>query len=98
MSEIRPLPEDPSGPTVEAMFDIRSTEWFVAAGGDYQTAAVETMKADGSAWQRLVALEWPARVNNSDERRTIRLLIDPDDALGLAQVLAQTALWMKALK
>lgn len=94
--EIRPIPSDPNAATVRSMFDLRGELWHVARAGEYQTAAVETMKNDGTNWQRLVALEWPGRVNNSDEETILRLLISPEDAMGLAEVLAHTAVWLRA--
>lgn len=94
--DLRPIPDDPSAATVEAMIDLRNEEWLVSAVGDYQTGAVEAMKNDGTNFQRLVALEWPVRVNNGDEIRTVRLLIAPEDAIGLAEVLAHTAVWLAA--
>lgn len=95
--QFRPLPEDPSGPMVAAMFDVRSEEWLMSDAGDYQTAAVEAFREDGSGFNRLIALEWPGRVNHSTERRTIRLLIAPEDAEGLSIVLAHTAAWLRSL-
>lgn len=93
---LRPLPNDPSGMQVESMFDLRSEEWWLTDGGDYQTAAVEAMTNDGSNHQTLIALEWPARLNHSTEVKRLRLLIHPDDALGLASVLAHTAAWLQS--
>lgn len=93
---IRPLPDDPTGPLIAAMFDLRGTDWLLSAVGDYQTGAVETMRRDGSGYQRAVALEWPARRNHSDEEVTVRLLMSPEDALGLATVLAHTARFLLA--
>lgn len=93
---VRPLPDDPSAPQVQAMIDVRSDERLVGAPGDYSTAAVETMRADGSDHQVCIALEWPARVNHTPELRTVRMLISPDDAAGLAEVLAHTARWLTA--
>ena len=73
------------------MFDMRPDEWLLAAAGDYQSAAAQTMKNDGSNLQNVVIVEWPARVNNSDEFRTVRLAMSPEDAAGLAEVLAHSA-------
>ena len=64
--------------------------------GDYQAAAVEAMRYDGSDWQRMIALEWPARRNHGKEHAVLRLMISPGDALGLAEVLTHTADWLKA--
>lgn len=94
--DLRPIPGDASAANVASMLDVRDAEWLLTAPGDYETGAVETMKDDGTNWQRLVALEWPTRVNNSDELRTVRLLISPEDAIGLAEVLAHTAVWLEA--
>ena len=91
----RPIEGDPGAPQVAAMFDARSQDWIVTAAGDYHTAAVETMRVDGSGYQRVVVLEWPGRRNHSDELVTVRLMISPEDAAGLAKVLAHTAAWMR---
>lgn len=91
---VRPLPDDPSAPMVQSMIDARSDEWLLSAPGDYSTCAVETMRADGTDHQVLVAVEWPVRVNHSDEIRTVRLLIAPSDALGLARRIAHTVQWL----
>ena len=92
----RPLPDDPSAPTVAEMFDARAEDWILSRPGDYKTAAVEAFRADGSGHQRLVILEWPGRRNHSTEEVTVRLMIHPDDAIGLAQVLFHTARWLQA--
>lgn len=93
---IRPIADDPSAENVETMFDLGSEEWLVTAEGGYQTGGGEVMRNDGSGWARVVILEWPARVNHSDELRTVRLVIDPEDASGLAKVLAHTSRWLLA--
>lgn len=93
---LQPLPDDPSASEIESMLDLRSDEWWLSTAGDYQTAAVEAMKADGTDHQTLIALEWPARRNHGTDHKTIRLLIHPDDAAGLAQVLTHTARWLDA--
>lgn len=95
-ARIRPLSYDPSADTVAEAFDLASDEWWLTAGGEYHTAAVETMRRDGTDYQRCVALEWPCRLNHGDELRTIRLLISPEDAEGLADGLEHTARWMRA--
>lgn len=92
----RPLPDDPDGPTVARMFDARSSDWVVAAPGDYHAAAAETWRKDGTGWQQVVVLEWPGRRNHTDEHVRVRLMIDPEDALGLADVLAHSARWLLA--
>jgi hypothetical protein len=76
------------------MLNIKGEEWWLTAVGDYETAAVETMRFDGSQWQRVIALRWPARRNHGKEFKTIRLMISPEDALGLAEVLTHTARWL----
>lgn len=93
---LRPIDEDPSGETVARMFALGDAEWLLSAGGDYQTAGVEVFNRDGGNYNKLVALEWPSRVNRSDELRTVRLLIAPEDAVGLALVLISTARWLVA--
>ncbi len=92
----RPIPSDPSRETVQTMLDIEGQEWWLTAPGDYKTAAVEAMRFDGSDWQRMIVLEWPARRNHGKKHTIIRLMISPGDALGLAEVLTHTANWLKA--
>lgn len=98
----RPLPNDPDREMVGGMFDLTNDEieWWLSAGGEYQTGAAETMRADGSDWQRVVLLEWPARVNRQhgpDAERKVRLMIAPEDGIGLAEVLAHTSAWLLSL-
>jgi hypothetical protein len=78
------------------MLDIDHT-WAMAAAGEQLTYAVEAMRNDGSDWQRLIAIEFPARLNKTDERVTLRLLVDPLSAEVLADNLMHTARWLKAL-
>jgi hypothetical protein len=96
--QFRPIEGDPSAPMVEAMFDARSGDWILTAEGDYQSAAVEVLKADGSAVRKAVILEWPGRRNHSDELVTVRLMMAPDDAIGLADILVQSGRWLKAME
>lgn len=93
---IRPIPGDPSADEITEMLDIRNAEWLVAGQGEYGAAAVEAMKASGAGYQHLIALTWPARVNNSDEERMVRLLIHPEDAVGIAAVLLDSSKWLVA--
>lgn len=95
---IRPIEGDPASDQIMRMFDLGNDEWLLAAPGDYQTAAVETFKRDGSGYQRVIALEWPGRVNHSDEVRIVRLMVSADDALGLADVLTHTAKWLRSIE
>lgn len=92
---LRPLPDDPSGPSVEAMLDLGSDDWHYTAPGDYQTGAVYAMSADGDQGT-LVALEIPARRHGQDETTVIRLLVDPEDAIGIAEVLRHTGAFLMA--
>jgi hypothetical protein len=91
---IRPIPGDPGAATIVSMMDLGNQEWWVTAVGDYRTAAVEAMKHDGSDFQRVVAVEWPAKLNNGDTKKVIRLLLAPEDAIGLAESLIHTAAWL----
>jgi len=93
--DLRPVPGDPGAAEVQSMLDLSGDEWWLGAEGDYSTAAVESMQADGTHFQRLIALEWPVRLNRGTERKRIRLLIAPEDALGLAEVLTHTAMWLR---
>jgi hypothetical protein len=76
------------------MLDLRGEEWWLTVPGDYESAAVEAMRFDGSDWQRVIALTWPARRNHGKERKVLRMMISPEDALGLAEVLTHTAKWL----
>jgi hypothetical protein len=99
MSEpLRPVPGDPDGPLVMAMFDVSAENWVLSTAGDYQAAACETMRYDGSGYQRVVALEWPGRINHTTENVTVRLLMSPEDALGLADVMSHAARWLIAAR
>lgn len=71
--------------------------WLVGAAGDYESFAVETMTRDGRNYQRAIAIRWPARINKTDERVTLRFIVSPDDAIGLAEVLTHTAQWLQSL-
>jgi len=91
----RPLAGDPDADMVVAMFDANADDWILTTAGDYQTAAVEAMRSDGTGHQACVILEWPGRRNHTDDEVTVRLMISPDDALGLAEVLTHSARWLK---
>lgn len=95
MDDLRPLPHDPAAFTVERMVDLHGQGWVVSAPGDYSAAAVEGFNRDGSGVQHLVAIEVPGRVMHTDELVQVKLLLHPDDALGLAKVVAHTARWMQ---
>lgn len=94
--QVRPIAADPSAEIVEGMLEVDES-WLLSAPGDYDTFAVESMTRDGGNWQRTIALRWPARINKTDERVLLRLLIAPEDALGLAELLTHTANWLAAL-
>jgi hypothetical protein len=76
------------------MLDTRGDDWIVTAGGDYSAVAVQAAAPAAVVGQELVALQWPGRRNHTDQQVTVRLLMAPEDALGLAQVLAHTARWV----
>lgn len=90
----RPIPGDPGGPSIEAMMDIRSQDWWITQSGDVKTGAVETMRVDGSDWQRVIAVELPVRRNHDTDQETLRLMISPESALVLAENLAHTGAWL----
>jgi hypothetical protein len=90
----RPLEDDAGKDIIGKVFDIRSEDWLLTDGGGYQTAAAETWQKDGGVWQEVVILEWPARKNHSEEKVMVRLMISPEDAMGLAEVLESTATWL----
>lgn len=93
---MRPIHGDPAAACVVAYFDLAADDWLLSTAGEYQTAAAETMRNDGSGWQRTVILEWPCRRNHTTEESRLRLMISPEDALGLAEVLTHTAEWLIA--
>lgn len=90
----RPLPDDPDRDVVARMFDASSPDWVLGAPGDYQAAAAEAWKRDGSGWQQVVVVEWPGRRNHTDEHVRVRLMISPEDALGLADVMRHAASYL----
>ena len=96
MSDPRPIPLDPSRDIVESMIEADQS-WLLSAPGDYESFAVETMTRDGGSYQRGIAIRWPARINKTDEQVTLRLIIAPEDAVGLAEVLTHRARWLLAL-
>ncbi len=73
-------------------------EWYLTRPGEFQTAAVETMKRDGSDWQRLILMTWPARHNYGDEDEEVRLAISVEDAAGLVETLTHTIKWLRAVE
>lgn len=93
----RPIPGDPGGPTIESMMDIRGDDWWLTQSGHVKTGAVETMRVDGSQWQRVIAVELPVRRNHDTEQETLRLMINPRTALLLAENLAHTGAWLLGL-
>lgn len=97
MSEhFKPVPGDPSATEIGEMFDARSPDWILTAEGEYQTAAAQAMKEDGTDLQNVLILEWPGRRNHTTELVTVRLMMSPDDAIGLGETLLFTGRWMKA--
>lgn len=92
----RPIPTDPTAAQVAAMFDARSEAWLLTTSGDCQCAAVETMREDGTDWQRMIAVEWPVRLNHDRTPSMLRLLVHPDDAVQFAATLLRTARWLNA--
>lgn len=95
---VQPIPEDPSNPEIALVIRQFDDAWALAAGGDYMTFAVEAFKNDGSDHQKLVAMVFPSRYNHTDEDVTIRLLLSPEDAQGLAETLAHTVAWLSSLE
>lgn len=94
MENIRPLDNDPDREQIRDAFDMNSDEWWLTNEGEYQSGAAEMMKFDGSNFQRVVILEWPARLNKSKETKVLRLAMSPEDALNLAKAMAYSALWL----
>lgn len=95
--ELRPLPFDPSREEVQSFVDmaVETGEWWLLNAGEYSSAAVETMKEDGSNFQRAVLVSFPVKRNKTHEEKQLYLLMHPDDAEGFAERLAETARWMK---
>lgn len=81
---------------VEAMF-AAGPEWIITVdGGTYSSFAAETMLRDGSNFQRVIAIEWKGQTNKTHEPATARVMMRPEDALGLAETIARTARWLIA--
>lgn len=93
MPEIRPIPNDPSILEVTSMLEA-TDDWFLTRPGEFMTAAVETMAFDGSDWQRVILMTWPARHNHSDEDEEVTLAISIEDAMGLVDTLTHTIKWL----
>jgi hypothetical protein len=91
VSDLRPIADDPDAGTVMSILDATEDRWLLAQAGDINAMAVEAMTADGIGFERLVALTIPARVNQSEERETVRLLIHPVDAASVAHSLLHAA-------
>ena len=68
--------------------------WFLTRPGEFTTFAVETMRFDGSDWQRVILMTWPARHNHDDEDEEVRLVISIEDAMGLVDTLTHTVKWL----
>lgn len=97
MSEpVRPLPFDPSRDNVQSFLTDLDGDWLYTSAGDYQTAAVEGFKRDGTNYQRLIALSWPVRHHGETEDTLLQLLIDPVDVVGLLANLSHTVAWLTA--
>ncbi len=93
--KFEPIPNDPeSGLIAQNMADIRDAKWNLTTAGDYGTFALSAFKNDGSNYQEVVAVQCSTRINGTDELETVRLLISPEDAVGLAKVLMHTGVWL----
>lgn len=92
--QFQPLPDDPDAFLVSEMFDARSEGWILTAPGDYHTAGAQAMRSDGTDLQNVVVLQWPGRINHSDELVTVRLMMSPEDAVGLSETLGHSGKWM----
>lgn len=94
--QFEPFPDDPNIAQVISMFDARADNWVMTGEGDYQAAAALGCRSDGSEPRHVVILEWPGRINHTDERVQIRMMMAPEDALGLADVLSHAGRWLRA--
>lgn len=94
---ITPHPEDNSKDIVLEVFAMdKEDEWWLTEEGEYKTAAGLLVRySDTDNPEVMVMLEWPMRRNKSQESKTLRLLIHPDDAKGLSEVLEHTAIWIQ---
>ena len=93
---IRPVPNDPTSDQIQKMLDLATGDWWYTDAGDYDAAAVELFKKDGSNYQLAIALTWPCRIRGTNELRTLQLLLSPEHALNLASHLTHVARWLKA--
>lgn len=71
-------------------------DWWLTSPGDYDTGAAEAWQRDGSGYQRVVLLRWPARQNKGTKQTVLQLMLAPEDAEGLAKVLEHTARWLRS--
>lgn len=93
--ELRPLPGDQAGAQVQELLDLADGDWYLAADGEYETAAAEAWRNDGQNFQQVVLITFPARRNHHAEPSAVRLMLSPEDAVGLALNLVHTATWMQ---
>lgn len=97
-----PHPGDPDGPHIVADFrlDDPGIAWVMSALGEYGVAAAYGFKDTGdrdstlASMQPLVILQWPGRINKTNETVTVRMAMHPEDAVGLADGLRQSGEWM----
>ena len=95
MSDIRPIPTDPAAELVHELIEADQT-WLLSDAGAYQAFAAETMNNDGGEYQRAVLLIWPCRINKTQEKAELRLVMSPADARYLADVLVHVTRWLEA--
>lgn len=72
--------------------------WWLTDVGDYHAAAALAADADGTNQRPIIVLEWPARLNHSEQRETIRMLIDPEDAFAISGLLMHSVRWLEECK
>lgn len=94
--ELRPFGDDTAAAEVISILELDSEDWEYTEAGDYQSACIQAFANDGSNCQTLVALTWPVRNRTTGKTSTLRLLISPADAIGMAEILTHSVRWLKA--
>lgn len=93
-----PFEFDNSAGEIAAAIDARAGNWWLTDVGDYHAAAALAADADGTNQRPIIVLEWPARLNHSEQRETIRMLIDPEDAFAISGLLMHSVRWLEECK
>lgn len=94
---ITPLPGDPSGVEVTAMFSAND-DTFMLHEGETGVFAAQTMLADGTNPQTVICLRAQLRKNKTDDVRDTIICMSPEDAMWFAKSVIRAAMIANAVK